>query len=262
MFHRFAELGPTPCLVRATLLRYDENAALTKLVAVEQAGYVRGEDGAYTSLSLPPLALGYTGVELESTVRALDPASLAELPAGVSDKGNQWVDLDGEGIPGVLTDDGGALYYRRNLGGGALGPARRLATRPSVTALAGGGQQQLMDLGGDGRLDLIDFAPPLPGFHERIAPEGTIATTAAGSRSRRSPRAPASTGATRASASSTSTATGSTTCWWPKTTGSSGIRRWASGASARRGASRGRATTSPDRRWSSPTRRTRCSWRT
>ncbi len=172
MFHRFAELGPIPCLVRATLLHYDENSTLTKLVAVEQAGYIRppGELD-YTSQSLPLLRFGYTAVQIESVVRTLDHASLADLPAGVADKSNQWVDLDGEGIPGVLTDDGGALYYRRNLGRGALAPARRLMTRPSLMALASSStQQQLMDLGGEGRLDLVTFGPPMPGFHERIPP--------------------------------------------------------------------------------------------
>src|SRR5262249_27092559 len=41
MFHRFAELGPTPCLVRSTDFTYDESPTLTYLTKVEQAGYTR-----------------------------------------------------------------------------------------------------------------------------------------------------------------------------------------------------------------------------
>ncbi len=166
VFHRFAELGDDPCLVRATKLAYDERTSLTRLSSVVQEGYVRAADGSYSALAMPAVAFGYGEAEIKTTVQEIDAADLRE---GVDGKVHQWVDLDGEGIPGVVTDDGGALWYRRNLGAGVLEPPRRLITRPATTATARGAQQ-LRSLGGDGRLDLVELGPPLPGYHERIPP--------------------------------------------------------------------------------------------
>lgn len=170
LFHHFSELGPTACLVRATKLTYDERSTLTRLIKVVQEGYVRSPDsGEYSSQAYPPLVLRYGEATIHTAVQGLDAAGVADLRAGVDGRAHQWVDLDGDGIPGVLTDDDGALYYRRNLGGAALAPARRLRERPAILTLAGGGQQ-LMDLGGDGPLDLVELDRPVPGFHERITP--------------------------------------------------------------------------------------------
>src|SRR4029077_19425184 len=90
------------------------------------------------------------------------------LPVGVTGPGYQWVDLDGEGLPGVLTEQAGRWFYKPNLGGGRFGQTRGVARRPSVAALASG-RQQLMDLAGDGELHLVEFGRPLPGFQERTA---------------------------------------------------------------------------------------------
>lgn len=172
MFHTFAgtDLGDTPCLVSAMRFAYDESSALTKLQSVQRTGYVRAGDGApYVPLSVPPLQLGYVPVTIHDEVRTLDVAVASDLPGGIDGRHDQWVDLDGEGIPGVLSDDSGALSYRRNLGGGTLAPPQVLATLPSIGSQGLRGQQ-LMDLGGDGVLDLVELGGTLPGYHERIAP--------------------------------------------------------------------------------------------
>src|SRR5205814_5412469 len=60
MFHRFAELGTDPCLVRSTDFTYDEGPVLTYLTQAEQAGYARPEGAAaYTRAALPSLVLDY-----------------------------------------------------------------------------------------------------------------------------------------------------------------------------------------------------------
>jgi RHS repeat-associated protein len=172
MFHTFSgtDLGDMPCLVSSTRFDYDEDPALTKLRRVEHAGYVRATPGGpYESLALPPLELGYVPVTIQDEVRALDHGEAGDLPGGIDGHRDQWIDLDGEGIPGVLSDDGGSLSYRRNIGGGALAPPQVLITRPAIASqgLAG---QQLLDLGGDGVLDLVEFGGSAPGYHERLAP--------------------------------------------------------------------------------------------
>ena len=42
--------------------------------------------------------------------------------------------------------------------------------QPSLAAL-GGGRQQLLDLAGDGQLDLVEFDGPTPGYFERTEDE-------------------------------------------------------------------------------------------
>ena len=69
-------------------------------------------------------------------MRTVDADAIGDLPGGVDGSRHQWVDLDAEGIPGVITDGDGALYYRRNLGDGELGPAAALGLQPSSAAPA------------------------------------------------------------------------------------------------------------------------------
>ena len=84
---------------------------------------------------MPPLALGYTRSPLERpgcerfTPIDVAPESLANLPGGVDGETYRWLDLDGEGIAGVVATQGGAWFYKSNLGdgrgnNGQSGPAR------------------------------------------------------------------------------------------------------------------------------------------
>lgn len=174
VFHRVKELLPpgTPLpagteieatLVRSTDLRHEHSPVLTCLAEVTQAGYVRRREGGYLRAALPPLSLDYTRVEIHDQV-----ARLSEPQGGVDGSASQWVDLDGEGIPGVLTLSERAWYYRSNLGQGHLDTPAVLRTLPSPAELRGG-FQQLADLSGDGQLDLVRYAAPLPGFFSRRA---------------------------------------------------------------------------------------------
>lgn len=172
MFHRFPEeeerLGVTPCLVRSTDFTYDEGPVVTYLTAVTQAGYKWDEANAhYERATLPSLDLDYIRPELHDELRSIDRESLAGIPSGVDGSFHQWVDLDGEGIPGVLTAQERTWYYKRNKGGGQLAPPAELQTLPSPAKLKGGAQ--LTDLAGDGQLDLVSYGQPLPGYFARTA---------------------------------------------------------------------------------------------
>lgn len=198
MFHRFAELGPEPCLVRSTEFEYAdrvdyEHEALPSVDAelrhqgstrfasfirrVVQSGYVRDEarpvevrDGlryvTYLQKSLPPLEFEYTKAQIQDEVHRLDEESQENLPVGVDASAYRWVDLDGEGLSGILAKQGGAWLYKPNLGGGKLGAMQTLRSQPSLFAQAAGGEQ-LLDLAGDGQLDVVAFSGATPGFYER-----------------------------------------------------------------------------------------------
>ncbi len=167
VFHHFSELGTTPTLVRSTDLTYAEDTALTHLVSVTRRGYIR-QGAGYASESLPPLDLAYTRPEFDASVHEIDAAGAQNLPEGADGKRYRFVDLDGEGIPGVLFEgDGGALYYKRNRGGGAFAPLAPVDPRPSMAA-APAREQRLLDLAGDGRLSLVTLSARQAGYSTRM----------------------------------------------------------------------------------------------
>ncbi|RKG71640.1 toxin [Corallococcus sp. CA054B] len=172
VFHRFEELGTTPCLVRSTDFDYGEGPSVTYLERATQAGYRLSADGAqYERATLPPLELGYARPAVHEELRTVDPASLEGLPGGIPGAGAQWVDLDGEGLPGALIPTPKAWLYKANLGDGRLAPPRLLRSLPSPAELATG-TQQLTDLDGDGRLELVQYTLPLPGYFSRTPEDG------------------------------------------------------------------------------------------
>jgi RHS repeat-associated protein len=175
MFHHFpAEPGVgADCLVRSTDLTYsherapDEafDAIYSCLASVTQSGYVRQGNG-YLKRSLPPVDFEYTRPVVQSTVEEVDPASLENLPTGLG-AGYQWTDLHGEGIPGILTEQGGAWFYKRNLSPAhaeaLFAPVEQVATKPNLSLGSGA---QFMDLASDGLPDLVVLDGPLPGLYE------------------------------------------------------------------------------------------------
>lgn len=208
MFHHFAELGAHPYLVRSTEFNYADfpypsnptadNEPLPEIElghegstrfasfiqSVSQSGYLLDETAPennrpaenrtskriYFKKSLPPLQFKYSKTRIKETIDELDAASLENLPIGLDGGSYQWVDLDGEGVTGILTEQANAWFYKPNLGGGKFGPLQQVARQPSLAALSSG-NQQLLDLAGNGQLDLVAFSGPTPGFYERTHDE-------------------------------------------------------------------------------------------
>lgn len=183
MFHHFpGEAGvERDSLVRSTDFTYSDevdptdvrNPVYTFLRAVTQTGY-RRHNGGYLKRSLPPVEYEYTQPVVQDTVQDVDAASLENLPIGVDGASYQWTDLHGEGIPGVLTEQANAWFYKRNLSpiserSVEFAPLERVAAKPNL-ALAGGAQ--FMDLAGDGQPDLVVLDGPMPGFYEHDGDEG------------------------------------------------------------------------------------------
>ena len=164
MFHHFpGEPGVgADCLVGSTDLTYrgTGGSGMTTVASVTQTGYRRRPEGGYQSRSLPPLEFGYSRAVIGREPRDLGPDALRNLPVGIDGRAYQWLDLDGEGIPGVLARDGGAWFYQANLGDGRFAPRCMLTTQPAAAG-------QLLDLAGDGHLDLADLDGPAPGFYQR-----------------------------------------------------------------------------------------------
>jgi hypothetical protein len=185
MFHHFAnEHGVgLNCLVRSTDLTHSQperppadpsKPFYSFLLSVTQTGYKRNPDGSYLSKSLPPVEFEYTEAVIDETVREIDPQSLENLPYGLDGTNYRWVDLDGEGLSGILTEQAGTWLYKPNLSPvnqqtendrqrtiAQFGPTRVVARQPSLASL-GSGRHQLLSLSGDGQLDLVEFDSPTP----------------------------------------------------------------------------------------------------
>jgi RHS repeat-associated protein len=166
MYHDFAAEdlgpGPTPRLVRSTDLRHDGDPAGVRLIGLTQTGYA-WVDGAYQTASLPAVEFEYTRAAPEARVRVVEATN---LPSGVDGSAYRWVDLDGDGLPGVLSRQGGSCFYARNLGSGRLAPVELVSPVPALsndgTALA------LVDVAADGSRALVRHGPSLHGYQERV----------------------------------------------------------------------------------------------
>lgn len=191
MFHHFPdEMGVgRDCLVRSTDLAYTDEADPTGvrdpvysfLRSVTHSGY-RRKDGGYDRRSAPPVEFEYTQPVVQDVVAEVDPASLDNLPYGLDGGAYRWTDLHGEGLPGILTEQAGAWFYKRNL---SPVPHRRadgsesvqarfaaletVAVKPNVSVNAGA---ELLDLAGDGLPDVVIMAGPTPGLYEHDDAEG------------------------------------------------------------------------------------------
>lgn len=199
-FHHFGELtdqtGGQPYLVRGTFLEYGdlEYSGSTEaegelshigstrvgsfLQSVRQDGFRWDrEAGNYLRASLPPVEFVYSKAEIQDAlddaddrIHWLDSTDFENLPVGLDEGTYRWVDLDGEGISGILTEQGGGWFYKSGLGDARFGPMRLLPSRPTASLASGG--QQLVDLHGDGQLDVVAFEGPTPGFFERDTEDG------------------------------------------------------------------------------------------
>ena len=208
MFHRFAELTSEqpnvhaeqpvqPYLVRSTEFDYSnfdysepleveaelKHKGSTRfasfICSVTQSGYARDvdrpeieEDGAqyltYIKKSLPPLEFDYSQATIQEEIEDLDAKSLENLPYGLDGANYQWVDLDGEGVAGIFSEQAKAWFYKPNEGSGKFGAMVSVAKKPSLAAI-NCGQQQFLDLAGDGQLDLVILEGSPQGFYERTA---------------------------------------------------------------------------------------------
>lgn len=183
MFHHFAgEPGVgDDCLVRSTDLTYSHeqdpadarNPVYTFLRTVTQTGY-RRDNGGYEKRSLPSVEFQYSQPDVQEAVEEVDAASLENLPIGLDGSAYRWTDLHGEGIPGILTEQANAWFYKRNLSPISkhpveFAPLERVAVKPHQALAAGA---QFMDLAGDGQPDLVVLDGPMPGLYEHDGHEG------------------------------------------------------------------------------------------
>ncbi|CAI1078215.1 Mono(ADP-ribosyl)transferase SpvB [Serratia entomophila] len=168
MFHYLGVLAGSsgandaPALISRLLLDYRESPSLSLLENVHQVAYE--SDG--TSCALPALALGwqtFTPPTLSAWQTRDDMGKLSLLQP------YQLVDLNGEGVVGILYQDSGAWWYREPVRQSGDDPDAvtwgAAAALPTMPALHNSGI--LADLNGDGRLEWVVTAPGVAGMYDR-----------------------------------------------------------------------------------------------
>lgn len=177
LFHQFAELGTTPCLVKALHLGYQPSsinqsgqAEVTYLQSVTQTSHIRKEDGTYASKSLPPMEFFYQQLQWSKEVKTISTEDGIHAPVGLMPP-YQWTDFWGEGISGIFTEQGGEWFYKSNLGDEdnrgniRFSPAKIVAPKPSFTGL-NAGVLQFQDLESNGQRQVVTHVPGIQGYFE------------------------------------------------------------------------------------------------
>ncbi|NSL86281.1 insecticidal toxin complex protein [Chitinophaga sp. Mgbs1] len=162
LFHHFPELPGGSALVKSVSFGYNTGNTpyLTLLETTNVAGYIKSDDGSYTSKRLPPVTFTYQQPQWSRTVKNIDASSLVHLPGGL-DQNTLFTDLYNEGIAGILTTTQDGWYYKRNLGEGRFTHAMPVTSRPSF---AGSADWLLTDLEANGEKQLAAFQATPEGY--------------------------------------------------------------------------------------------------
>jgi len=165
-FHDFDELGPGPTLVGALVLTHDESASGSTLEEIAYVGH-RGDGAERTSRALPPLRMTYAAPSVAETFAAAPAETRRNLPAGLAGAHGTFVDLFGEGLPGMLEETESAWLYKANEGEGRFGEQVLVLERPSTRP----GAWSFGDVDRDGNQDLSQLTGRTAGrfSHDRDA---------------------------------------------------------------------------------------------
>ncbi|USP80420.1 hypothetical protein yc1106_07694 [Curvularia clavata] len=179
MFHHFPGRrgGSQDGLVSSTTFSYRETNRGTFLLSSTTAGHTRISPNQYHTETMPPFSFVYTTAPSPKALKlkTADTSSLYHLPTSLCTLA-EWVDLDGEGAPGLLTrHEDGTMLYQRNKN--ALRPTddasnfasiRAVLTHPNVPS---GPKHYFEDLDRSGKQDLVclDEQGRLHGFFERAS---------------------------------------------------------------------------------------------
>jgi hypothetical protein len=161
-FHSFDALGPAPVLVGSYVLGGDESAAGSVLTSVTYTGSRRNAaTGELQTRSLPPLRFDYACPSVAQSFQPAPADAEVNVPGGLGID-HRWVDLFGEGLPGILAETHHAWYYKPNEGGGHFAAQQIVLERPAYRL----GQCAVTDFDGDGNTNLAVLHGRLAGFYE------------------------------------------------------------------------------------------------
>ncbi|WP_372950606.1 SpvB/TcaC N-terminal domain-containing protein [Mariniphaga sp.] len=142
----------------------------TYLLSITQSGYIRKLDGTYSKKSLPPMEFSYEKLNWNKTIKKVSPENIINAPVGLTNN-YQWVDLHGEGISGILSEQGDGWFYKSNFGdvnedgNVAFTVAKQVIPKPSFTGLSGG-LLSIQDLAANGEKQVVVNSEDIKGYFE------------------------------------------------------------------------------------------------
>ncbi|SDA20939.1 RHS repeat-associated core domain-containing protein [Nitrosospira sp. Nsp18] len=157
-----------PAAVRTWALSYDTEpfSGLSLLRSVTFSGH---DPETGESAALPPLEFSYTEFAPSSRRLRKFVAGAGAAPPGLDQPNLELIDLDGRGLPGILSIENGVARYWSNTGGLRWGPPRSLPQFPAVFSTAED-RVQFADMDGNGAADVLVGSGTLSGFYRN---EGT-----------------------------------------------------------------------------------------
>jgi len=150
-------------------INQSEQSEVTYLNAITQKGYIRKSD-TYFEQALPPIEFTYQELQWNTKIKNVDQESMINTPIGLTNN-YQWIDLYGEGLSGILTEQGEGWYYKRNNGdyredGNAnFEHAKTIFPKPSFSGLSNG-TLSIQDIAGNGQKQLVVQHGSIQGFYE------------------------------------------------------------------------------------------------
>ena len=138
----------------------------TFLTSISPMSYLRS-GSTYDSAALPPIRFMYSFATIDPVIHGFDPESQENLPYGIDEENYKFLDIDGEGVAGILSESAGngSLMYKPPLGSGKFGPVQILPFKPNFSIVSK--DRILMDLERDGSLDAIVLDSMDEGFSRR-----------------------------------------------------------------------------------------------
>lgn len=174
LYHLFDELcpelppgsPPEPTLIRSLDFQYDTNIEedYAFLTSIASFGYIKKSDRSYSYQGLPPMEFAYQKHEWSGNIQEISREDLVHAPVGLGEGQYQFVDLFGEGLSGILTEQQNGWYYKHNLGGGRFENARLVSSKPSFQGL--GATLQLSDIEGNGTKQLVNYSTEPRGYFD------------------------------------------------------------------------------------------------
>lgn len=166
LFHHLEdELGANPCLVRTTGLNYQESPVMSQITRIAAGGYRRNNDGSYQSQAMPPVDLTFSAFHpVDQEFQTLQVNADSSIPGYFQKSQYQWIDLYGEGMPGLLFSNDQVTLYWKPAGNGVYGYPEPPVQFPIDHDLQKA-EYSLTSLEGNGRLDLVVGTPQRGGFY-------------------------------------------------------------------------------------------------
>jgi len=143
---------------------------VTYLKSITQTGYIRKPDSSYSKKSLPPMEFTYEKLNWNKEIKTISEENIVNAPVGLTNN-YQWVDLYGEGIAGILTEQGAGWYYKSNLGSPnengevAFTNGEKVIPKPSLNGLSNG-TLSIQDLASNGEKQVVVNSQTLNGYFE------------------------------------------------------------------------------------------------